>query len=54
MVQSNFCDQTLYIINVCKVISRVPKVALLNNFQNESKINAFCLRTLWKCILTLL
>ena len=34
-LQSTFCDQTLYITNVCRDISRVTKVALLNNFQNQ-------------------
>ena len=36
LLQSTFCDKTLYITNVCRVIRRVTKVALLNNFQNES------------------
>ena len=36
-----YCDQTLYITNVCRVINRVTKVALLNNFQNESECGFF-------------
>ena len=34
--QSTFCDQTLYSTSVCRLISHITKVALLNNFQTES------------------
>ena len=36
LLQSTFCDQTLYITSVYRVLSHVTKVALLNNFRNES------------------
>ena len=36
LLQSSFCDQTQYITNVYRVISRFTKVALLNNFRTES------------------
>ena len=32
LLQSTFCDQTLYLSNVCRVMSRITEVALLNNF----------------------
>ena len=35
LFQGNFCDPTLDINNVCRVISRITKVALLNNFLSE-------------------
>ena len=35
LLPSTFCDQTLYITNVCRVISHVTKVALHNNFLTE-------------------
>ena len=35
-LQRTFCDHILYITNVCRHISRVTKVALLNNVHNES------------------
>ena len=36
LLQKTFCDQTLYISNVCRVIRCITKVALLNNFRPES------------------
>ena len=36
LLQSTFCYQTLYITNVCRVISRITEVALLNNFRTVS------------------
>ena len=42
LLQRTFCNQTLYNTNVCRVISHITEVALLNIFWNES---AFCLRT---------
>ena len=36
MLQNTFSDQTLYITNVCRVISHITKVALLNNLPTES------------------
>ena len=36
LLQCTFCDQSLYITNLCGVISHVTKVALLNNFLTES------------------
>ena len=36
LMQTTFGDQTLYITNVCRVISRVTKVALRRNFRNKS------------------
>ena len=35
LFQGNFCDPTLYINNVCRVISCITEVALLNNFLSE-------------------
>ena len=36
LLQITFCNQTLNITNVCGVLNRITKVALLNNFQTES------------------
>ena len=36
LLQRTFCDHILYITNVCRAISRVIKVVLLNNVPNES------------------
>ena len=36
LLQSTLCDQTLYITNVCRVLSSITKVALLNNFRTVS------------------
>ena len=36
LLLGTFCDETLYITNVCRVISRIIKVALLNNFRTGS------------------
>ena len=35
LLQSTFYNQTLYITNVCRVISRITKVALHYNFRTE-------------------
>ena len=43
MLQRTFCDQTLYITNACRVISRITKVALLHN--SNPRVRSFCLRT---------
>ena len=40
LLPSIFCDQTLYITNVCRVISRITKVTLLNNFLTECVLSA--------------
>ena len=40
LLQRSFCYQTLYITNVCRVISCITKVALLNNFRTESVLPA--------------
>ena len=36
LLQRTFYDQTLYTTNVCRVLSRITKVALLNNLRTES------------------
>ena len=42
-LKSTFCDQALYITNVCRVISRITKVTLLNI--SKLRVGVFCLRT---------
>ena len=36
LLLGTFCDETLYITNECRFISRIIKVALLNNFRAGS------------------
>ena len=36
LLQSSFCDQTVYITTVCRLISHITKITLLDNFLTES------------------